>query len=405
MNNNNLNRNGYKDQSSQNKSQQPRTRNSKGYSTSPNRQSVPYPPVKHKSRAQARAAAITTVVIALILFLLLGSMVYLIARYVVETEREKDAISDALQTDAASSYETDSSGAIISPIVGGDDPEQENQPGNEQADENNRKEISEQYHEIDVLTSSYTAGNLILVNDDYAYNFDNELDLVVGYNVKKRNFYVFDTTKKLDRTAIYAFKDLTDALYAETGINDVLITEGYRTYEYQKAIFDPKAYEIGEEGAKLTIAVPGHSEHHSGLAMDLSVFGDGRSFSNLPEYPEWFDANAHKYGYILRYAEDKTEITKISYEYWHYRYVGVPHAYYMKVNNLCLEEYTELLIKYDYYTPLVFTDDQGIKWEIYHTACGEGESTKVIVPKEGEYRISGNNVDGFIVTVKLTAEV
>ncbi len=364
----------------------------------PNRQSVPTPPVKHKSRARVRAYAIISVVVGVILLLVLTAALILLSR---------DAMGDindtVSNTEAVSSVDgvyvvTNNVGEVIAEVTLTPDTSEAETAAPET---NERTGIAEGYIETEIPSADYTKGYQILVNYDYPYDFENDFEILVGYNMKKRNFFVFDTNTKVESRALYAFRDLTDAFSAETGIADVLITEGYRTYEYQKEIFDAKAYTIGEEGAKLTVAVPGHSEHHSGLAMDLSVYGNGRSFVNLPEYPEWFNANAHKYGYILRYPEDKTDITKISYEYWHYRYIGVPHAYYMVTNNLCLEEYIELLKGYDYYSPLVFTDDMGDEWEIYYTAKSDGEMTKVIVPETAEYEISGNNADGFIVTVKI----
>ena len=113
-------------------------------------------------------------------------------------------------------------------------------------------------------------------------------------------------------------------------------------------------------------------------------------------------ANAHRFGYIERYQAEKTNITKIAYENWHYRYIGKPHAYYIKTNSLCLEEYIELLRSHDLSNPLSFTDDEGASWRIYYTEAEENGVTKVPVPKSGDYEISGNNVDGFIVTVSVT---
>ncbi|HZJ56678.1 MAG TPA: M15 family metallopeptidase, partial [Clostridia bacterium] len=98
-----------------------------------------------------------------------------------------------------------------------------------------------------------------------------------------------------------------------------------------------------EEAKKLTekyIAVPGTSEHEIGLAVDFNTLK--AEFENAEAF-KWLDANAHKYGFILRYPEDKQFITKIKYEPWHFRYVGPAHAQIMKSNNLCLEEYIDYL--------------------------------------------------------------
>lgn len=97
------------------------------------------------------------------------------------------------------------------------------------------------------------------------------------------------------------------------------------------------------------VAVPGTSEHQSGLAVDV-VSADWYSknddlydtFENTKEFA-WLIEHCVEYGFILRFAKDKQEITGITYEPWHYRYVGVEHARYMTEHNLCLEEYVELL--------------------------------------------------------------
>ena len=103
-----------------------------------------------------------------------------------------------------------------------------------------------------------------------------------------------------------------------------------------------------EEAEKITatmIAIPGTSEHHTGLAADI-VTPTHQTLD--PEFADtdagkWLQENAAEYGFILRYPEDKQDITEIIYESWHYRYVGVDHAMAIKENGLCLEEYLEIL--------------------------------------------------------------
>ena len=81
---------------------------------------------------------------------------------------------------------------------------------------------------------------------------------------------------------------------------------------------------------------PGSSEHNLGYAMDIvcveEYFEDSKQF-------KWLQKNAADYGFILRYPKDKQNITKVTYEPWHWRYVGVEAAKAMKSSNLCLEEY------------------------------------------------------------------
>ena len=95
-----------------------------------------------------------------------------------------------------------------------------------------------------------------------------------------------------------------------------------------------------KEEAGKNVAVPGTSEHQLGLAVDFNT--DQVSFENTKEFA-WLKANAAKYGFVNRYPKDKTSITGINYEPWHWRYVGVEHANKMNELNYCLEEYVEYL--------------------------------------------------------------
>ena len=139
----------------------------------------------------------------------------------------------------------------------------------------------------------------------------------------------------------------------EEGV-DLMICSAYRSIERQQELFDAEvAVQMNngkskEEAEKITatmIAIPGTSEHHTGLAADI-VTPTHQTLD--PEFADtdagkWLQENAAEYGFILRYPEDKQDITEIIYESWHYRYVGVDHAMAIKENGLCLEEYLEIL--------------------------------------------------------------
>ncbi|MBR6558525.1 MAG: D-alanyl-D-alanine carboxypeptidase family protein [Clostridia bacterium] len=154
----------------------------------------------------------------------------------------------------------------------------------------------------------------------------------------------------------YAAKAL-EALYIEmyaNGYKDVSVTSGYRSYATQKYYHN---YYIDQELAEhpgwtwsqakaevLTYsAEPGTSEHQVGLCIDMhNLASADKSFANQKAYT-WLKENAHKFGFILRYPADKTEITKIDFEPWHYRYVGRYHATKMYESGMCLEEYVKSL--------------------------------------------------------------
>ena len=130
-----------------------------------------------------------------------------------------------------------------------------------------------------------------------------------------------------------------DADATALGLN-LYISSGYRSYYDQKYIYNNYVKKDGQSNADTYSARAGHSEHQTGLAFDLNTIND--SFTNTPE-GQWVHDNCYKYGLILRYPKDKEEITKISYESWHWRYVGEEHAKKMNELNMCLEEYIEYL--------------------------------------------------------------
>lgn len=101
-----------------------------------------------------------------------------------------------------------------------------------------------------------------------------------------------------------------------------------------KAIPRRKAQELAEE----SVAVPGTSEHQLGIAVDINADPDK---STGDEVYEWLHKNSYKYGFIIRYPSDKTDITGTIYEPWHYRYVGVEAATEIYTQSICLEEYLE----------------------------------------------------------------
>ena len=129
---------------------------------------------------------------------------------------------------------------------------------------------------------------------------------------------------------------------------DLVVRSGYRSEEEQKTLFINKIAEFRSNGLKKNeakekalqwVAFPGTSEHQLGFAVDINA---ENSTTDEKAYI-WLSENAHRYGFILRYPEDKSEITGISYEPWHFRYVGKSHAKKIYEQGLCLEEYVELI--------------------------------------------------------------
>lgn len=122
---------------------------------------------------------------------------------------------------------------------------------------------------------------------------------------------------------------------------------GYRSYDYQKSLFNRYVKEQGEEEARKVSAVPGHSEHQTGLAMDVSD-SSGKCaaedcFADMKE-GNWLAEHAHEYGFIIRYPKGKESITGYSYEPWHIRYVGKEIAKDIYEKDLTLEEYYDAVL-------------------------------------------------------------
>lgn len=176
--------------------------------------------------------------------------------------------------------------------------------------------------------------NYALINKHYYIDNNYEpsnLVNVSNYNVKyiKRENEVMKATKE----AIDNYKIMYDVALKE-GI-ELIIYSAYRSYEKQEHLY----YNVNFEN-DLYSAKPGHSEHHTGLAFDISTYTHGltESFALSKEY-NWLKKNAYKYGFIERYPKDKTDITLYAYEPWHFRYVGKNASAYMYNNNYTLEEY------------------------------------------------------------------
>lgn len=183
-------------------------------------------------------------------------------------------------------------------------------------------------------------------------NADNHLP--EGYQtvelVKMRS-YCDSSLVKIKGSEIQGERIAVDALQRmlraarEDGVTNWQVSAGYRSLRYQQQLFDEKVAAYMKEGrsasgarksAAKSVALPGASEHHTGLAFDITV--PGASFKGTRQQ-KWLAANCWDYGFIIRYPEDKVSITGISSEPWHIRYVGMEHALRMRDENLCLEEY------------------------------------------------------------------
>lgn len=275
------------------------------------------------------------------------------------------------------------------------------------------------YFSVKVPRSQMYIGDLILVNSYNEYMFPDEAEnAVVSVAQYKNDYFVMaDSRARLSQRVLDKFNTLCSDYYAYSGFTYMQINSAYRSRQEQIDIYDQYTRDYGADYAKSYVANPGFSEHHTGLAMDLNVNVNGTiNYVESYEGCAWFRDNCKNYGFILRYPKDKVHLTGINYESWHYRYVGVPHAEIITDMNFCLEEYEIYLKDYTYDTSrlLVAPDGtvstveadggyDGSGTQIYY-APADGEETEVKIPKGWEYTLSGNNIDGFVVTATKSGE-
>ncbi len=199
--------------------------------------------------------------------------------------------------------------------------------------------------------------NLMLLNNYYELPEDFKWDLVYWENGQyvdalALNYEQYNSVKAVDRAAYEPLKNMFAAA-SEAGVPLQLVS-AYRSIHLQDKLFTrsvnsylSQGYSLDEAKQKANYArtYTGTSEHNTGLGFDILQKGNftlSTSFENTAQF-KWLMENAEDYGFILRYQKDKTDITGIMYEPWHFRYVGVEHAKKINELGMCLEEYIEHL--------------------------------------------------------------
>lgn len=190
---------------------------------------------------------------------------------------------------------------------------------------------------------------------------------------------------------------LTACIQAAGGARDIVPVSGWRSRAEQQSIWDGTWSAGGEDFTRRYVALPGCSEHQTGLAIDLGKRAEHLDFI-CPDFPDEgacgaFRRLAARYGFIQRYRKEKEALTGIGAEPWHFRYVGAPHAALMEEGGLCLEEYGDFLRT----GPKRRILSNGRRVEVSWLPC-PGETVEAELP-EGCCQISGDNAGGFILTV------
>lgn len=235
-------------------------------------------------------------------------------------------------------------------------------------------------------------GQLILVNASHALPVERQLILM---QIESDYAYI-----QMQKNAATVLMDLLKSIGSH---GQIVPVSGYRPEIEQKQIYEDSIKEKGEAYTKKFVALPGHSEHQTGLAIDLGLRQKNIDFI-CPNFPydgicQKFRKEAIDYGFVERYPEGKENVTGIAHEPWHFRYVGYPHARIMTDQQLVLEEYIDYLKQYEFDKQHWHGIIQDYQIEIFYVPLHEQTSVAVEIPECLVYQVSGNNVDGCIITV------
>lgn len=251
-----------------------------------------------------------------------------------------------------------------------------------------------------VLTKEHTyRGSLILVTPDFPLRGAPEpADMQpMGENLRQAPGQEGVLLRKQAAAAL-------QTLLSDIGCKDeIAAVSGFRTHKEQQDIWDNSMFQNGEAFTRKFVAVPGHSEHQSGYAIDLAENAPEIDFI-CPRFPhhgifrKFRERMAH-FGFVERYAAGKEAVTGIGAEPWHFRYVGYPHSVIMAEGGLALEEYIGFL-KRDtgWGRPYIFRDGTGCI-EISCLSLDNGQEMVLDMPDAAAYQVSGTNEGGAVVSV------
>jgi len=196
--------------------------------------------------------------------------------------------------------------------------------------------LDEPYYTVD-NKADVSKEHLILVNkysqleEEYVPKGLVKIDKAYGYQ------------RMINKTTYEAFIKMYQDMSKENLF--IFITSPYRSYNYQKSLYNNYVSKNGKENADRFSARAGYSEHQTGLAIDIAAKNSVYTkFANTEEY-KWVKDNCYKYGFILRYPEDKEKQTGYMFEAWHYRYVGEEVAQYIYEHKITFDEYYEYFLK------------------------------------------------------------
>lgn len=193
-----------------------------------------------------------------------------------------------------------------------------------------------------VLNTDYSMNEQMLVNKYYNLSSDYQPDDVMM--ISSSYAWGENNSKSIRKITFDAYLNMYNAAKHD-GIT-LMINSGYRTYDEQQTVYTDYEEKYGNEYADEIAARPGHSEHQTGLALDIfcTTNSNRNTFKDSEAY-QWLLNNSYKYGFILRYPEGKEDITGFTFESWHYRYVGNEIAKYIYENDITFDEYYAYFIE------------------------------------------------------------
>lgn len=257
-------------------------------------------------------------------------------------------------------------------------------------------------------------GELILVNRQYPYREKENRTELLPLSLE-------EPKSLLTGQACRTLRQLLDTI---NGWEQITAVSGWRSIREQQNIYEQSLRENGREYTGKYVALPGHSEHQTGLAIDLGIRQEIIDFI-CPDFPDTgicqiFRQQAASFGWIERYPDKKEHITGIAKEPWHFRYVGTPHAEIMRERGMVLEEYIAFLKQFPYETtslqgksrkraclPFVTGNcpcssekpgKKGMSAVVSYLAADPEKEIRLEIPEHVSCTVSGNNVDGYIVT-------
>lgn len=281
--------------------------------------------------------------------------------------------------------------------------------------------LMENFTYVSLEESQLYEGSLGLYNNDSPYAGQNDLRGIYESLFNNEGLQIASARGadiKGDPEMLAALNEMLTAFYDKTGLRTIMIEQVYSETEqddpepvYTEGYYDEYGNYIEPQEITPEKEPEPCYEHDSGYAVDLGLYiretGGFREFTGKDDYA-WFAENAYRYGFVLRYPEGKEELTGLAYDPAHFRYVGKAAAAVMQEQDMCFEEFSDYIKGFGFDDPLSVQTASGCQVLYYIGDSGIGTTT-VQIPADADgnacpYSVSGNNTDGYIITVSPTEE-